>query len=222
MRLTFHVVAGLVTNRVWSPWNCASAATRDVFRWRSWKTVTRRSWSGPLRWRRNWRRRTPRGRSWTPTSVRLVAVLPVSFRFLHFGNLPRHCCQLCRGAPAPTDRHAATKRAHIRVSSFFQSATSLRLLEMMLTCQPVGSDYSRTRQRSASKLTTCSQVIDLHNKLSEETRRADKAEFEVRTRSEKMKSLEGDKQVSWLGNHWGKTDGRAKVSIAGLLGFICG
>ena len=72
---------------------------------------------------------------------------------------------------------------------------------MMLTCQPVGSDYSRIRQRSASKLTTCSQVIDLHNKLSEETRRADKAEFEVRTRSEKMKSLEGDKQVSWLGNH---------------------
>ena len=38
-------------------------------------------------------------------------------------------------------------------------------------------------------------MIDLHNKLSEETRRADKAEFEVKTRSEKMKTLEAEKKV---------------------------
>lgn len=42
------------------------------------------------------------------------------------------------------------------------------------------------------------QVIDLHNKLSEETRRADKAEFEVKTKTEKMKSLESEKQVCCL------------------------
>lgn len=42
------------------------------------------------------------------------------------------------------------------------------------------------------------QVIDLHNKLSEETRRADKAEFEVKTKVEKMKSLESEKQVCGL------------------------
>ena len=40
------------------------------------------------------------------------------------------------------------------------------------------------------------QVIDLHSKLSEETRRADKAEFEVKTKAEKMKSLGAEKQVS--------------------------
>nr|XP_039258269.1 protein Hook homolog 3-like isoform X4 [Styela clava] len=38
------------------------------------------------------------------------------------------------------------------------------------------------------------QVLDLHNKLSEETRRADKAEFEVKTRSEKIKNLEAEKE----------------------------
>ncbi|CAK8688742.1 protein Hook homolog 3-like isoform X1 [Clavelina lepadiformis] len=38
------------------------------------------------------------------------------------------------------------------------------------------------------------QVIDLHNKLSEETRRADKSEFEIKTKTEKMKVLEAEKQ----------------------------
>nr|CAB3254082.1 protein Hook homolog 3 [Phallusia mammillata] len=38
------------------------------------------------------------------------------------------------------------------------------------------------------------QVLDLHNKLSEETRRADKAEFEIKTRTDKIKSLEGEKE----------------------------
>jgi len=48
------------------------------------------------------------------------------------------------------------------------------------------------------------QVIDLHNRLSEETRRADKSEFELKTRLEKIKNLEGEKEVrccclSWAG-----------------------
>ncbi|XP_078485464.1 protein Hook homolog 3 isoform X2 [Ciona intestinalis] len=38
------------------------------------------------------------------------------------------------------------------------------------------------------------QVIDLHNKLTEETRRADKAEFESKSRNEKLKNLESEKQ----------------------------
>jgi len=39
------------------------------------------------------------------------------------------------------------------------------------------------------------QVYDLQNKLSEESRRADKADFELRTQLEKMKTVQSEKQV---------------------------
>lgn len=42
------------------------------------------------------------------------------------------------------------------------------------------------------------QVYDLQNKLSEETRRADKADFELRTQLEKMKTVQSEKQVSFV------------------------
>ena len=41
-----------------------------------------------------------------------------------------------------------------------------------------------------------SQVIVLNRKLSEETNQADKAELEIKTKSDKLKNLESEQQVS--------------------------